>query len=176
MARRRHGFVSRGGRQIRQTMWVETGATVTNLGGTSTAALVAQANAALLALRPYTITRTLGIFGVRSDQAVADESYDAAIGQCLVTEQAAAIGITALPTPFSDLGSDMFYMHQILMGRFEFIDGTGFQANSLTWVHYDSRAMRRCNDDQVDVITIESSSLGTGQTVHHAGRQLIKLH
>jgi len=39
---------------------------------------------------------------VRSDQFVATEGYEIAIGMAVVSDQALAIGVTAVPTPFTD--------------------------------------------------------------------------
>ncbi len=174
MARRR--TFTRQGRQVRETFWSGVTETVTTLASSNAAALISSASASLLAVRPFTVVRTHGFFGVRSDQTATSETFDAALGYAIVSDQASAIGVSAVPTPFTDLGSDMFFVHQTLMGRFLDLTAAGFEGNTLTWMHYDSKAMRRVNDDQDLTIMIETSSLSAGCAVHHVGRVLIKLH
>ena len=173
---RRFRTVTRGGRQVRATLWTHWIETITNLPAIDTAAVINASNAALVALAPFTIVRTRGLFCIRSDQAVADESYAAALGFVVVSAQAIAIGVTAVPTPFIDLGSDYFFVHEMLMGRFEQVTAAGFEANTLTCKHYDSKAMRKVTEDESIIAVISSDSLGSGVTVHHAARMLIKLH
>ena len=85
MARTR--FVTRGGRQVRATAWVAITETITALGGgANVAVLINTSGAGLNAIRPFTIVRTRGIFCIRSDQQIADESYDAALGYCVVSD------------------------------------------------------------------------------------------
>ena len=159
----------------RLTSWVGITETISNLsGGGNIAALINSMGAGLLATRPFTIIRVRGFFGIRSDQVVTSENYDAALGYSIVTDQASAIGVTAVPTPFTDQPSDMFFVYEALMARFQLLDATGHQDNALTWIHYDSKAMRKVNDDQDLVVTIESSSLSVGTTVYHSARMLIK--
>ncbi len=174
MARRRS--FPRGGRQVRETLWLGIDEVVQTLASANTAALINSLNAAALALRPFTITRTVGFFGVRSDQTATSETYDGAVGMAVVSDQASAIGITAVPTPWTDLGSDLFFTHQMLMGRFLDLTAAGFEMNALTWIQYESKAMRRVNEDQDIVVTVEGSSLSAGCAVHHAARILVKLH
>jgi len=169
-------MVTRGNRQVRESLWIGIGTTITNLAAASTAAQINSLNAAALALRPFTVVRTRGFFGIRSDQIAADESYDAALGYAVVSDQAIAIGVTALPTPQTDLGSDLFFVHQMLMGRLEFVSASDTIPQMLTWVQYDSKAMRKVNDDSDLAFVIESSALSTGVTVHHEARMLVKLH
>ena len=174
---RKSGFIRRHGRMIRESTWLNLGAAITNLSGPSTAVLGGSLNAAALALRPFTVVRTHGFFGIRTDQIAADESYDAAMGWAVVSDQAVAVGVTAVPTPMTDLGSDLFYAHRILMGRFEFASSVGIRPDMLTpWVHYDSKAMRKVDGDQDVIFVLETSAVSSGCTVHDAARFLIKLH
>ncbi len=176
MARNR-SRIFRGGRQVRQSLWIGLGETNTALVGANTAALILSLNTAALALRPFTVVRTRGFLGVRSDQAAVSESYDGALGLAVVSDQASAIGVTAVPTPFTDLGSDMFFVHEMLFGRFSFLSSIGHQANLIEpWKSFDSKAMRKVDDDQDVVVTIESSSLSSGTVVTTAARMLVKLH
>ncbi len=164
-------------RQVRETLWVFLSETNTTLAAANTAALILSASAAMLALRPFTIVRTRGTWAVRSDQTGASENFDAALGMCVVSDQASAIGVTAVPTPFTDLGSDLWFLHQMMFNRFEFISGVGVEPLS-NWIgNYDSKAMRKVEQGQDIAVVLENSSIvGGGSNVTHAGRMLIKLH
>ena len=130
-------------------------------------------NAAALALRPFTIVRTRMLFQIRSDQAAAIETQVGAFGWSVVSEQAAAIGITAIPTPVTDIGSDLFYFYQLLFGFEQNL--TDRTTDAARYVG-DSKAMRKVNEDQEPVAVLELSSVGGGFRVLMAGAMLVKLH
>jgi len=138
--------------------------------------VINSANAALLALRPFTVTRTRGFLHVESDQVAGDESYQVALGCCVVSDQASAIGVTAVPTPFTDLGSDLWFVHEILASSFEILSAVGVETATGVFARVDSKAMRRVEEGQDVLTVIENSSLGSGSSVNFAGRSLIKLH
>ncbi len=166
----------RGGKQVRETSWLSIPEGRDTMVAANTAILAASLGPVALAMRPFTIVRTLLYFHTRSDQSAATENADVAIGMCVVSDQAAAIGVTAVPTPFTDLGSDLWYMHRILSSHFQFISGTGFGLEDGSQVQIDSRAMRKVNDDQDVILVLENSALSDGSTTFSAGRFLIKLH
>jgi len=174
MARRRTFL--RGGRQVRESLWIGLTETNSTLASANASLLINSLSAGGIDLLPFTIVRTRGILAFRSDQTGASESFHAGFGVCVVSQQAAAIGITAVPTPMFDLGSDLFFVHQLMAGRFEFVSGTGFDPQAMNMVQYDSKAMRKVNDDEDVVLTLETSSLSSGINIYHAGRMLIKLH
>ncbi len=143
MARR---FVGRG-RSLarsprRQTVWAGIDAANTAVAQ-GTAVLVATSNAALDALRPFTIVRThLTAFTV-SDQLIADEQQFIAIGMAVVSDQASAIGVTVVPTPHTDVASDLFFLHQWLATEFTFITGAGFSSSQGgRMIEIDSKAQQ----------------------------------
>jgi len=176
MARKFTRSRGRLGAQRRESLWV--GLTPTNTGlAAGGATLILTASSTLLALRPFTIIRTHITWHVASDQSTAKENYAAAIGGCVVSDQAEAIGITAVPTPVTDLSSDLFFLWDSAIGIFDFTTGTGYrEVGHLQKI--DSKAMRRVNDDQTVIFTIEDEpTIGTdGVSVKVIGRQLIKLH
>ncbi len=102
------------GSKTRETVWFQVTETRTTSASANTATLVTTLNAAALAFRPFTVIRTHMTLFVSSDQTGAGENYDVGYGSCVVSDQAAAIGITAVPTPFTDLGSDLWFLHQIM--------------------------------------------------------------
>ena len=118
----------------RETFWIFVTETIISLGSPSTAVLINSFSVGLLAVRPFTIIRTHGFFGIRPDQIAADENFDAALGFAVVSDQASAIGVTAVPTPFTDMGSDLFFVHQMLMARFEFLSSIGTRNTVDPWI------------------------------------------
>jgi len=172
---RRSGRFIRGGKAVRESLWVLLGGSATTITGGTGSVLVNAPNAALLALRPYTVVRSRGFIHVKSDQAAAAEDQAIVIAQCVVSDQAVDIGVTAVPTPVTDGGSDLFYMYQTLMAS----HGAGtVDSEEGQWVQYDSRAMRRVDDDEQNILVLEShpAALTQGTITRHTGRFLIKLH
>jgi len=147
--------------------------TVTAGGGT----LIGSLNAAALALRPFTIVRTYLEVLISSDQQIATELYGVGISAAVVSDQALAIGVTAVPTPISDLDSDMFFLHRVMWGAFMFGSAVGIAREGFPY-SIDSKAMRKVNGDQDVAVVVESmaSTVGEGSTVTVAGRMLIKTH
>ncbi len=172
----RSGFIRRSGVQRRQTLWLKIGESSTNLANTGDAVLFAGFSADILALRPFTIVRTRIAHYVRSDQVAADEDYIGAVGMAVVTDQALAIGVTAVPTPLTDAASDSFFLWNAIAGHLEFETNAGYR-NTGEMAQVDSKAMRKVEDGFDVAVTIENGSspfLGTQTTL--IGRMLIKLH
>ena len=92
--RQRGGFT----RAPRRAMiWLDLNSTTSTLGAATNSSLQTTLNAAALALRPFTVIRSRGLIHLGSDQAAASEFQDVALGRIVVREEAAAIGVTALP-------------------------------------------------------------------------------
>jgi len=111
MARRlnRVGWVFTPGPR-RDTLWFFIGSSVVNLtalGGT----LLTSLNAAALSLRPFTVIRTHLSVHLRSDQFAASEEQAAGVGMAVVSDEASAIGVSAIPTPVTDAASDLWFVH-----------------------------------------------------------------
>ncbi len=180
MARRaRAGFVMRRGGERRETQWISAAMTATTLAAASTAALTGVLNAAALALRPFTIVRVRGFWHVRSDQIAASEIWGAALAWAVVSTEASAIGVTAVPTPETDRGSDNFFVYETMMGR---ISEQGALAAGFSFIEqgqgqaFDSKAMRKVNNDQDVVIVVETPSISPSAAIIEGARFLIKLH
>ncbi len=172
MARRRD--FARGAAAIsrrRETLWFDfqpTAFTMTAAGGT----LIFNLNAAALALRPFTIVRTHLEIALRSDQAAAIETQTAALALAVVSDQASAIGVTALPTPITDMGSDLWFLYQLM-----FADESNLTDRTRNGQFYsvDSKAMRKVEDGQ-DIVMVAEQAITNGVEVSVGGRLLIKLH
>ena len=96
----------------------------------------------------------------------------------VVSDQAEAIGVTAVPTPITDMASDLWFVHQLLYNEFTFADATGFEDRGQEQYVIDSKAMRKVEDGEDVVVVGESASgAGTGGFVMAVGgRVLVKLH
>ncbi len=92
-----------------------------------------------------------------------------------MSDQALAIGVTAVPTPNADVNSDLWLLHQWLMNSIQVSSATSvFQAQNNYQV--DSRAMRKVEEGQDVVGVAEFSAQGAGFVLIDAGRMLVKLH
>jgi len=161
---------------VRETAWASVDTSESVLSGAPTAVVINSAGAALLALRPFTVVRVRGIMHVRSDQAAASESFIADLGAAVVTDQAAAIGVTAVPTPLTDKSSDAWFVYEQIAGRIDIGSGAGTGPPSLTstWMQYDSKAMRKVEQD-FDIVFVAENEIA-GCNLLHSARLLIKLH
>ncbi len=112
---RRSGLVRRGGRMVRETLWGDVAATGTTLATAGAATLINVTGAGLLSLRPWTVIRARGAMYLKSDQTAAAEDQAVGLGMAIVSDQAVAIGVTAVPTPDTDGGSDLWFVYQTLM-------------------------------------------------------------
>jgi len=174
---RKSGFVRRDGRMRRETIWIFADPVENTLGAASTAVLSSSLNAAALALRPFTVIRTRGLFGIRTDvPGTALESQSASYGLAVVSVQAAAIGVTAVPTPETDRGSDLWFVYESLAAFQTFVTGAGYDQNGLVVKEFDSKAMRKVEDGDTIITVAETSSISLGTVVHESFRMLLKLH
>ncbi len=160
----------------RKTFWLGGVITNTVLASANTAVLITQLNAAALALRPFTIVRTRGYWGMFSDQTAADEDQHVHVGGIVVTEQASAVGVSAVPTPVTQDFADWFLFDGAAQ-RFEQQSAVGIQPNMLPHRYtLDSKAMRKVSENEDIVFVIQNGALGEGSTVVMYTKLLIKLH
>jgi len=110
---RKSGFIRRGGVMRRESAWL-AGVEVQSAIGAGGAVLISGLNALALALRPFTIVCTRGYLWLRSDQIIATEDQTVYYGNAVVSDQAVAIGITAVPTPFTNSASDLWYTYEAM--------------------------------------------------------------
>ena len=174
--RRKSGFIQRAGVMRRETSWSAVTATRTTLVA-GTPVLFTGFGADTLAQRPFTIIRVRGYGHIASDQIAASEGYMAHIGLSVVSEQALAIGVTAVPNPVADRGSDLWFVYESFASRILFGDATGFNDGAGVSRTWDSKAMRKVEEGQ-DVAWVEENEAGTfgGAILTRVGRILIKLH
>jgi len=175
---RKSGFIMRGGVRRRETLWFGNTGFAATLAATTSVALVTSLSASALSLRPFTIIRTRGQLHCRSDQQGASESYGGSYGVAVVSDQAVAAGITAVPTPTVDSDSDLWHVYEFLIGRFNFGSSASFADVGITRI-VDSKAMRKVEDGQDMVEVIEGPGTGitaTGCVMSGFVRTLVKLH
>ncbi len=174
---RKSGLVLRGNRRVRETLWIEGVHTRYSVAAGG-ALVILSLSTAELALRPFTVIRTRGVWSIKSDQVIAGEPQAAGLGSCVVSDQAAAIGVTAVPTPITDMSSDLWFVYEFLLAEFTFVSAVGFDAQGAVSGKYDSKAMRKVEDGQdvITVLEVPSSATSEGSTIMHQCRLLIKLH
>ena len=161
--------------QRRLTDWFDIPWTITDLVSTSSSALIGSLNAAALAMRPFTVVRTRGTLAVYSNQVIASETARASMGLAVVSDEATAVGITAVPTPEVNKNSDLFFVYET--GFEDFVFNVNGKTSTGLLHRWDSKAMRKVNADQDVVITIQNSALSAnGALVEVQGRMLVKLH
>ena len=172
MARRRD--FTRGASAIRTsrlTTWFQFAPIETTLAAGLTGAIVFTLNAAALALRPFTIVRSHFEFGVRSDQSVAIENQQVGVGIAVVSDQAVAVGVTAVPTPITEMGSNLWLLHKLIFSAENVVVDVAHPAEFRA---VDSKAMRKVEVGQDLVVVVETASPSGGAVVTTGGRLLIK--
>ena len=170
---RKSGFVKRHGVMRRETTWIHGSFLQTTLASTNAVALTSSLDASALALLPFTIVRVRGTMHVQSDQTTNGELYGVQMGMAVVSEQAEAIGITAVPTPDTDGFSGLWFVYESVFGSLEVTTDIGrYEAGILH--QYSSKAMRKVEVGEQVIQTMECPI--TSARVLDAFRILVKLH
>ncbi len=147
--------------------------TVTAVGGT----IAFTFNTAALELRPFTIVRTRFLLGIISDQIVTSETQIAAVGLAIVSDEAAAVGVTAVPTLIDNMASDLWFVHQLLYNEHTNLTSVGYADGGQQQYEVDSKAMRKVDIGQNLVVVVElSGNSGGGAEVMIGGRMLVKVN
>ena len=154
----------------RLTTWFELKPVETTITE-ATAALVATFTTAELALRPFTIVRTHLELWLRSDQAAAIERQHCGIGLAVVSDQAIAVGVTAVPTPVTEAASNLWFLHQFMSAAESNLTD---RTRNGTFRTVDSKAMRKVEVGQDLAVVVEGGVIGSGMVVGMALRMLIK--
>ena len=164
---------TRGRGAKRTSQWISAGSVATTIGSGSQV-LLQSLNAAALAIRPFTVVRTQLLVMWESDQVVTSERPHGAMGMVVVTDQAVAVGTTAVPGPISEPDAS-WLVYQGLMDSFIDATSVGFQGNSGPQYAVDSKAMRKVEANQ-DLIMVVENRATVGAIFTVEGRILIKLH
>ena len=108
-----------------------------------------------------------------SDQAAAIERQSCSFGFAVVSDQAVAVGVSAVPTPVSQMGSDLWFVHENMWAdESNLTDRT----RSASRGSIDSRAMRKVDIGQDIVSVVELGTVSSGLIFEVAGRMLIKVN
>ena len=158
----------------RKSTWFVLSPQNVTIAAASTAVQATTLNAAALALRPFTVVRTHWFWHVKSDQFSANERWGCNIGWAVVSDQASAIGVTAVPTPITDQDSDLFFAMDSMYGELAFTTGVGYREVGGS-NRVDSKAMRKVEIGQTIVVTLETPSFAPSADVVMSGRFLVKL-
>ena len=112
--------------------------------------------------QPLTLRRTRGVIFAGSDQIVAAETVQGAVGLVVVSEDAFAAGAASIPGPVSDIESELWAMYQPFFNRFSFATAVGFDGASGQSVDVDSRGQRKVTNDERIVFMVENASVAAG--------------
>ncbi len=171
MARRdfRRGAVAI--RKARLTTWLQFLPVETTISSGSFVALIFSLNAAALALRPFTIVRTHVHLWLRSDQSAAVEVQTNAFGMAVVSDQAVAVGVSAVPTPNVEAASNLWFIHRWISGD---ESDVATQTRGGQFMQIDSKAMRKVEVGMDVAVVVEGGGVGSGSILGVAARMLIK--
>ena len=117
-----------------------------------------------------TVLRIVGVISVKSDQAASAEEQRGAFGLIRVSEAALAIGITAIPGPFTD-GADQWFGYQSFVQAVDFRTAAGFALYTVQYM-IDQKAKRIVSEGQVLAIVAENSHATHGLTLGFQIRML----
>ena len=160
---RRGRFVARNFHK-RGTFW---GRSPADTGPTAIAASTALLDSTSVpVVEGETVIRARGYIAVANDQSAALENATGAVGICIATDQAVAVGVGSIPTPYTDQDSDLWLMHQYWSVRNMVESSTNEYALGYQIFHFDSKAMRKNPTGTTVCIVVENGS-STGGAVYH---------
>ena len=135
-------------------------------GGTSVIGIVKLAYnfGFVAAVDALTVVRTRGEFGVRIAAAAAgDTILRGALGMIVVSSDAFAVGVTAVPGPISDVGNDWFVWAPFNLLYDDVV--TEFDSKYVATVPFDSRGMRKMKIGQNIVVVLEVEADRAGSSI-----------
>ncbi len=106
------------------------------------------------AKRPFTVTRTVGSLFISSDQSAAIEFPFGALGFIVVSDKASATGVTAVPDPITQEGSDGWFVYRSFG-----VSGNPEEGRVLHEFPFDSRAQRKVQDGEDIAVVISNASV-----------------
>jgi len=109
-----------------------------------------------------TVIRTRGRLGVGLISAAAEgDGFRWAFGMANVSENAAGIGITAVPTPITDIAWDGWFVFETGTVFTEDSSPAAASPSSTQIIEIDSKAMRKTHNTDVIVAVFEVVEIGT---------------
>ena len=104
-----------------------------------------------------TVRRTRGGIWIQSDQSAAIENQLGALGAIVITDQAASVGITAIPDPITDASDDGWFIWLPFNQSGDLSAGrTGY------WHEFDSKAMRKVSEGFQVAFVVANGSASNG--------------
>ena len=173
--RQRSNFGGRRGNP-RQTEWLAREFPTSPVSlNFATFAFDSSMDATEIAKLPFTITRTIGLLSVISDQTAASESPHGAFGALVVSEKAATLGPTALPDPVTEGNSDEWFLYGLWSAMI--VAGASSDQNQAQLFHFDSRAQRKVQEgEQIAFMIANAGGTPFNAKYYWQYRMLIKLH
>ncbi len=172
-ARARSGGFGPRGSTRRQTSWNvgPGGVTTTTITASGSAIVGAGLQAAVAGLTLVRLRGSLGLL-LAAASSITD-GFIGAFGLCKVQVQAFDIGITALPLPIDDMGSEVWWYHRfftIRSGKTTLATDFGMD------IQTDTKSMRKLEDGAILVPVIQVTEFGTADLrVNFDSRVLLKL-
>ena len=157
----------------RATDWIASSAETTT---TALAASTAVLDQQFTFLEPATIVRVRGDLWIASDQGAATENPFGSMGICVVREQAATVGITAVPLPYTDAPDEAWFLLQNFAERTRFFTGAGMEHGLFQHYELDSKAMRKVAQGDNIAVVVENADATAGLLFLMTFRILVKLH
>ena len=158
----------------RLTEWV--GMLITqpiNLVGGTTNLIGELTQADLSVVTPCTLIRVRGSVLLTHNSRTAGHSPNGAISMSIVKENARLIGITAIPSPVSDLGDDTFFLWEPWALSFGAVEDPA----QIQRIPIDGKAMRKIEDgDGLVVVAQNAAPAGENAEILYALRLLFLLH
>jgi len=172
MARRHSNFGS--GRK-RKTTWIgpaDQGYVGVASAGATLVASFDVSQAANSAAIGATIVRTRGMISIRPQSVTADLDIVGAFGVGVVSSQALAVGITAVPEPFDEADWDGWMVWRSFSYALEVVSEIG--EHFIEWdFEVDSKAMRKLGEGDAFVLVAQSQQ--GAYSISAPLRHLIKL-
>ena len=122
-----------------------------------------------------TVIRIRGLATVASDQTAAAEDQIGAFGVGVVSEQAATVGITAVPFPVADAAWGGWMWHSYFARNIVSLSSVGIDAGLTHQIIIDTKAMRKVGENERLIMVVENVGAG-GIDVTTQMRLLSKVH
>ncbi len=155
----------------RKTFWIGSADSTAGQTLAAATAVLDQSTTWSDDLGPATVVRTRGELYVRSDVSTTEDAFGA-MGMAVVKTTAAAIGITAIPTPITDEGDEGFFVW--VPWTSSQIVGTTQGPVRANIFKFDSKAQRKIVGGDTLVVTLENASAAHGMVFINKFRILIK--
>ncbi len=160
MPRRGRGLLPASGSNRRQTGWSVGPGSSVPVGVSASGSLILGSGVGAN-IQGLTLIRVRGHVELVLRLAGASEGFTGAIGICLVTDDAFAIGITAMPTPVTDMEDDIWLYHRFFSVHAGAVTATAALARiSESW-EVDSKAMRKTPQGTTLAAVFEATEVGT---------------